>query len=480
MTKILLIIISHFPAVCLAQLYFNASENLPDVGAKGSTMDAQVADLEGDGDLDIVLANEFQPNTILINDGTGIFSNGTFNKLPQEDHDSEDVVIGDFNSDGFLDLIFCSEDDVVLNRENVHEYYLGNGLGRFHASTNVLDDSEANAVIFADISMDGHLDLIFGNNGLNNLLINDGNGRFHRDTTRLPKIKRTTQDLALLDIDNDGDLDLFEANEDGNVLLVNDGKGFFSDMAKSNLPQGINMETRKVSFADVDGDKDLDIFLSNVEFILGKVRQNRLYLNDGSGIYSDVTTSHLPGDNDHTIDAIFEDIEGDGDVDLVIGNIGGAPIRFYVNDGSGIFSNSTLEVLGQYYYRDALAVVAEDFNNDGLNDIYICDRKQRNTNNKDLLLLRQDSKIHNKEESLVKGDFEIINEFGSENYTLNIKNKVPELILISDMEGQLVMMDNEVSDYSINLDLSEIPKGSYYVIVQFIDMQQVSKKLVRN
>ena len=80
-------------------------------------------------------------------------------------------------------------------------------------------------------------------------------------------------------------------NEDGNKLLINDGNGVFSDESSIRLPQGLNIETRKVAFGDVDGDEDLDAFLSNVMFIPGKDRQNRLFINDGNGNFSDSTAN---------------------------------------------------------------------------------------------------------------------------------------------------------------------------------------------
>ncbi|MFN7116055.1 MAG: FG-GAP-like repeat-containing protein [Saprospiraceae bacterium] len=113
-----------------------------------------------------------------------------------------------------------------------------------------------------------------------------------------------------------------------------------------------------------------------------------MYLNDGTGTFSDVTETHLPFDNDHTLDGIFTDVDDDRDLDLVIGNFAGAPIRVYRNDGTGRFSNQTTEVLGQLYYRDALGIIAADLNGDQALDLYICDRHNPNIGNKDLFFLK--------------------------------------------------------------------------------------------
>lgn len=378
------------PAGSYSQLYLDASANLPDNGAKGQSMDVRAADLDGDGDLDIVLANEFQANTWLRNQGDETFSNASAGAMSSTVHDSEDVAIADFNDDGDLDLVFCSEDDVNLGTVNVHEYYLGNGAGAFVPATFLLPDSEANAVIATDLNGDDLPDLLFGNDGGTGVLINQSSapGEFAVENNRVPQVDRTTQDLALADVDGDGDLDLFEGNEDGNLLHINDGMGQFANESFARLPQGLNIETRKAAFGDVDGDGDLDLFLANVLFIPGKNPQNRLFLNDGNGFFSDVTATQLPADSDHTIDAIFEDVDLDEDLDLVLGNVFGAPVKVYRNDGNGLFSDATLAILGQYYQRDALGLIAADLNGDGFRDLYICDRKTPPSNNKDLLLLR--------------------------------------------------------------------------------------------
>ncbi len=378
------------PSLVSAQLYSDASANLPNNGARGPSMDVRAADLDKDGDLDLVFAREFQANVILFNNGAGVFTNATAGRLPQPVHDSEDVAIADFDNDGDLDLIFCSEDDVRLGRTNVHEYYLNDGTGRFTAAPFVFPDSEANAVIAADLTGDGAPEVLLGNNGQNFIFINNGSGTFANETaTRLPAINDVTQDLLLADFDNDGALDLFTGNENGNRLLLNNGAAIFSDESGARLPTGLNLETRKVAVGDVDGDRDLDIFLSNVAFIAGKNRQNRLFINDGRGFFKDSTTTHLPPDNEDTLDGIFEDVDLDGDLDLVIANVNlnvTGRLKIYLNNSRGRFADGATSILPQNYFINALGVIAADLNGDNARDLYFCDRS--NGSGKDVMLLR--------------------------------------------------------------------------------------------
>lgn len=371
----------------IGQLFVNGSDNLPLDGATGQSMDVKAADLDSDGDLDIILANEFQGNTILLNNGNGVFSKAPVGTLPQPEHDSEDVIVDDFNGDGFLDVIFCSEDDVNLGRNNVYEYYLGRIGFVFEPAGYQFPDTEANAVIVFDLNGDEHPDVLFGNNGYIGAFVNNGDGSFTEESDRFPRIHKITQDLLAFDADGDGDMDVLEGNENGNLLYINAGNGHFSEESQDRLPN-LNIETRKVSAGDIDADGDMDLFLSNVSFIPGKNRENRLLINDGTGHFTDKTAAQLPADFDHTIDGIFSDLDYDNDLDIIVSNVFGSPIRFYFNDGMGFFTELSSRVVAETIFRDALGVVAADVNGDDLPDLYFCDRNT-GTGNKDVLLIKK-------------------------------------------------------------------------------------------
>lgn len=368
-----------------AQIYTDASVQLPNVLGSRTSMDVRVADLDKDGDLDIVLANEAQPNTILWNGGSADFTPMT---ISNRSMDSEDVAIADFNGDDHLDLVFCSEDNVNFGQTNVHEYYWGDGEGNFVAADFNLPDSEANAVITGDINGDNLPDLLFGNDGPTVLLLNDGDGSFTVADDRIPAMQRTTQDLLLVDLTGDGAPELIEGNEDGNLYFLNDGNGFFTDVTAERWPTLPDIETRKLAATDVDKDDDQDLVFANVSFLPGKNPQNRLLLNDGNGFFTDVTADQLPFDTNLSIDVIFEDIDLDDDEDMIIGNVFGSPTRAYRNNGNGFFAEATETFLGQLYQRDALGVIAADLNGDGGRDLYICDRAAATSFDTDVMLLR--------------------------------------------------------------------------------------------
>jgi FG-GAP-like repeat len=351
-------------------IYKNVSiSHLPTWALGGRSMSAYAVDIDKDRDLDLIIANEHEPNILLLNDGKGKFTDATAERLPHAYHDSEEIAVSDFDGDGDLDIVFASEDD------GVHEFYLNNGKGFFKdASDRIPITSHANAVLAIDLDQDGDQDLIFGNAGAEIALINDGKGFFKDESaTRLPKHQDTTQDLDAGDIDGDGDLDLVLGNEDGNKLWLNDGKGFFKDVSAEQLPlDGINEETRQATLGDVDGDKDLDIVFANVDFRKGKNRQNRLLINDGKGFFKDETTLRLPKQELHSLDADLADIDRDGDLDLLVANAFGAGFQFFINDGKGFFTEQTQAIFAEKMPLDAIETEVADFNGDGLLDIYIC------------------------------------------------------------------------------------------------------------
>ncbi|MCI0586491.1 MAG: FG-GAP-like repeat-containing protein, partial [Planctomycetes bacterium] len=116
----------------------------------------------------------------------------------------------------------------------------------------------------------------------------------------LPADADGTMAVALGDVDGDGDLDAFVGNAFGqqNRLYLNGGSGVFTDVTATNLPALID-DTGAVALGDVDGDGDLDAFVGN-GLAFGGSGQNRLYLNGGTGVFTDVTATNLPALIDDT------------------------------------------------------------------------------------------------------------------------------------------------------------------------------------
>ena len=350
------------------------SANLPASAqaADGASVDAKFGDLDGDGDLDIVVARERMSNLILLNDGTGQFTDVSSRFPVSLLRDSEDVALADFDGDSDLDILIVSEDD------QTNEFYLNDGLGFFvDATSNIPVTGISNGLDVGDIDNDGDLDVVIGNNGQDVILINDGTANFTNETaTRLPIRTDATQDVEFGDVDGDGDLDIIAGIEGQNRLYLNDGLGVFTD-ATANLPQ-FNDETREADFGDIDGDGDLDLVFGNVTLFTGFPQQNRMLINDGAGAFTN-SLPMLPSDMDDSFDIDFADVDNDGDLDIITANTedlsgpGLTPYRVYVyasgsvtEDTSGIFPST---VLG-----NGFDIEFGDLNGDGIIDFYFSSR----------------------------------------------------------------------------------------------------------
>jgi hypothetical protein len=362
------------PAPDTAVYHDVSSTHLPEVvKAPGKrSMEARAVDVDADGDLDLIVAREAQPNVLLLNDGQGRFSNAS-GRIPQVALDSEDIAVGDFDRDGDPDVVIVTEDPVGGVRYN--EYYLNDGQGNFSdVHTRLPPTIESNAVAAGDIDSDGDLDLVVSDRGRERALMNDGRGFFSDESaTRLPAAPDdATQDVTLGDVDGDGDPDLVVANEQGtNQLLLNDGRGFFTPAAEGSLPLRQTREaTRNADLGDVDGDGDLDLLFANVSFGGGDP-QGRLLLNNGSGVFSDVTSARLAGMVVGAIDADLVDLDGDADIDIVTAPVPAGPYRVYLNDGHGSFGDATARFFPPALIGQGLEIEAADFDGDRRLDLYL-------------------------------------------------------------------------------------------------------------
>ncbi|MCR9247476.1 MAG: VCBS repeat-containing protein [bacterium] len=187
------------------------------------------------------------------------------------------------------------------------------------------------SIAVGDVDRDGHPDLIFGGDGLA-FARNLGRTFVNETTPRLPPAAGTplplVSDVDLVDVDNDGDLDLVVGsfNSRSSMIHLNDGEGFFDDQTSSTLPPS-NVGVTHHLIADVDLDGDADVLVDTTS------GPDRLLRNDGTGTFTDVSASQLPGSTGVDLLAVG-DLDGDLDPDLVVG----PTPRLWINDGAGRFT----------------------------------------------------------------------------------------------------------------------------------------------
>jgi WD40 repeat protein/putative intracellular protease/amidase len=283
------------------------------------TFQAGLGDLDGDGDLDAVFANPQRHNSeVWLNDGSGTLVD-TGQQLTQYGHG---VGVTDFDEDGDLDAFIACHQFVTPSK-----IYLNDSAGLFQDTGQDLGDRSISAaeVNLVDLNGDGHTDvhvMYYDPNGLpDRVYLNDGNATFTDSGLALDE-----ETIAWGDLDADGDVDYFGKRwGQGYVVQLNDGSGHFS--------AGWHMDDSQstvggVALADLNGDGDLDALVTNGFRDTGSF-PSRLLWNDGSGQFSD-SGQRL----DATLGAELAvgDLDGDGDLDVFVSNMD-LPNEVWLNDG---------------------------------------------------------------------------------------------------------------------------------------------------
>ena len=251
---------------------FTLSNTLTAQTSPATVAPATVAlgDVDGDGDLDIVTADYLGSSGIYVyaNNGSGTFNLRTGTPPLALGTGPGKIVLGDLDGDGDLDIVIASDGNFTQNYSvNIG---LNDGAGRFtipsygtwRPPTRPLD------VVLGDVDGDGDLDLITANNGITSSLgnsvsvrLNNGSGLFTPHPTN-PSISFNNllppSELALGDVDADGDLDLLFTTPSGSAFVyLNNGQGSFVQPAgNASFYAG---SQNGLALADVDGDGDLDV-----------------------------------------------------------------------------------------------------------------------------------------------------------------------------------------------------------------------------
>ena len=231
--------------------------------------------------------------------------------------------------------------------------------------------SETSAsVSLGDIDGNGTLDVVLAKGRhwpLDNLILrNDGKGNF--TTSKLPAAADRTYSAALADLDGDGTLDLVVSNDrpDRKVIYLNDGRGNFRVAGTFGRPE---WSTRYITVADLNGDGRPDIIVANRSSNPAKPVPCFVCLNDGKGGFP----SEIPLPTQSATIIVAADLDGDGKIDLFVPHRDGGQSLIFWNDGTGKFPAAPVTVGPAV--SNVRAAVAADIDGDGIVDLVVGDAK---------------------------------------------------------------------------------------------------------
>ncbi|MEM7342950.1 MAG: FG-GAP-like repeat-containing protein [Chloroflexota bacterium] len=273
----------------------------------GRSFDIALGDVNGDGHLDAVLGKDSAAQAVHLNDGSGTFSNIADNTFGSISDATRRLALGDVDGDGDLDAVLANFSGQA---QAVH---LNDGNGNF---SNTADDTfgggSSRDVALGDVDGDGDLDAVIANfsGQAQAVHLNDGRGNFS-NTADNTFGSGDSRGLALGDVDGDGDLDAVIANSGAQAVHLNDGSGNFNNTANDTFGGGTSSD---ITLGDVDGDGDLDAFVANIN------ATQAVHLNDGTGDFSNTAAATFGNTGYTSTDIAVGDLDGDGDLDAVIVN----------------------------------------------------------------------------------------------------------------------------------------------------------------
>lgn len=328
---------------------------------RGST---SMADVNGDSNLDLLLTGETDEGSttrLYLGDGTGSFQTADIG-LPGVSTSSS--LIADVDKDGNSDIVLSGD----ARGGEITRVYLGDGQGGFSQANAGLDGVRYSATAFGDVNNDNHPDLLVTGHdpakskAVSTLYLGDGKGGFQKSGAELAGLQNGTADIK--DIDGDGNPDLFITGTDGvqnraSVLYLGDGNGGFS---KANA-EFAGVRNSAVSIWDTNDDQTLDIFLTGTQ----DEQLANLYLGTGNGGFRKAESKWLFGTEYGS--SSIADFDEDRDTDFLLTGLKepGSVASIFLKEDEGAFTGASTEMTEVWQSSSSVG----DVDNDGDIDLLV-------------------------------------------------------------------------------------------------------------
>jgi hypothetical protein len=368
------------------------------VGDVGWGMGCAVGDFNNDG-FDDLYVTSIGPDHLFKNNGNGTFTDVTQKAGVSDPRFSTGAAFIDFDNNGLLDLFVTNYVGFDLNHLPTFgegptcqfkgvpvqcgprglpgagdSLFRNNGDGTFTDVSKNAGVADARGyygldVVSSDFDGDGWVDIFVANDSTPNFLYhNNGNGTFSEigfeSGAALNKngSEQGCMGVTLGDYDHDGLLDMFITNFDDeyNVLYRNLGRNSFTDvsyeaeLAMVSLPY-VGWGTK---FFDYDNDGWLDLFIANGHAYpqRDRYRQRKLvHRNNRDGTFSEVAAQlgNVMLEEHASRGTAFGDVDNDGDIDIVVNNLDGAP-QILRNDGGNTNNSILIKTVGTKSNRNGI------------------------------------------------------------------------------------------------------------------------------